>query len=89
MLSAPLDEEIASKYFPPGKKCNITMLIKEMFRRGHFEPMTDVVKNRLNFSFVKVDEAQYNTFRPINIPRRKLKPFLVSKVKYSKFLFWI
>jgi len=86
MLSAPLEEDIASEYFP-GKKCNITMLIKEMFRRGDFEPMTDEVKNRLNFSFVKVDEAQYNTFRPINIPQRKLKPILSNKVKYSKFLF--
>ena len=87
VISHPIDEEIVKAYFPNSSKANILMLIKEMFRRNLFEPMSEEIKNKLNFSFKRHDDENYNTIRPIYIPKRVLKPKLYSKVKYSKYLF--
>ena len=72
ILIEPVEEEIAHEFYGPGKKVNMTMVLIEMFKRNLFEPMTEEVQNKLDYSFKNTPEV-YNYYRPIVVKRRSIK----------------
>ena len=86
VLTDTLEQDIITEYFGEGKKANLTMVLIEMFKRNLFEPMTEEVRNQLDYSF-KHRTGNYNMSRPIIIPKRGFKSGVFNKVKHGKLLF--
>jgi len=86
VLTDPLEQEIIVEYFGEGKKANLTMVLIEMFKRDLFKPMTEEIRNQLDYSY-KIRNGNYNMSRPIVIPRRVYNSAISNKLVRGKRLF--
>ena len=84
MLNDSIPEYIVNELFEQGRRVNITMILIELFKRKLFEPMSEEIINKLDFSFEKGSDP-YNYYRPIEIKQRRTD--LSKSIQYGKLLF--